>query len=194
MLNLSARHQFFIGLFLIALMMVTRGHHFDSLNHLPSASWAVFFLAGLYIAKKWLFPFLLSIVFFMDFVVSGGGAADSFCLTPAYSMLIPAYGSLWLAGRWYAKHHQFNLKSLFTLVLTVIIAAAITSIFSGGGFYFFSGRFTEPTMLEYSTRFMKYYPRSLTNLAFYIGLAAIIHSYISLSIGAHKKINSSTHY
>jgi len=182
MLNLSARNQFLIGLFLIALMTVTRGHHFASINHLPSASWAVFFLVGFYITKKWLFPLLLSIVFFMDFVVSGNASPDSFCLTPAYSMLIPAYGTLWLAGRWYAKQYQFNLKSLFTLVLTVLIAAAMTSIFSGGGFYFFSGRYPEPTLLEYSARFIKYFPRSLTNLAVYIGLAVAVHSYIIYAI------------
>ncbi len=47
MLILSKQTQIVIGLVLVLLMAVTRGHHFATLNHLPGASWAVFFLAGL---------------------------------------------------------------------------------------------------------------------------------------------------
>ena len=31
------------------LMLATRTHHFSSFNHLPSASIAIFFLAGMYL-------------------------------------------------------------------------------------------------------------------------------------------------
>ena len=180
MLKLSARHQFIIGLCLIALMAVTRGHHFATLNHLPSASWAVFFLAGFYIAKKWMLPLLLALAGSIDFFLASSSAASSYCMTPAYAMLLPAYGTLWLAGRWYASQYQFSLRSLLPLTFSIVVAAAVTTIISGGGFYFFSGRYAEPTLIEYSQRFLKYYPRSLTNLAFYVGIAALIHSYLSL--------------
>ena len=45
MLDLSPRSRLAIGIVLAALLAMTRGHHFGDLN-LPSASWAVFFLAG----------------------------------------------------------------------------------------------------------------------------------------------------
>jgi uncharacterized protein YneF (UPF0154 family) len=192
MLALSTRHQFTIGFLLIALMIVTRGHHFATLNHLPSASWAVFFLAGFYISSKWMFPSLLGLAAFLDFAAINFSGVSSYCVSPAYGMLIPAYGTLWLAGRWYAGQYQFNVKQLFILAITIIIAAAITTLFSGGGFYFLSGRYTEPTLSEYAQRFITYYPRSLTNLAFYIGIVAAIHSYVSLVLGSNK-VSSSSH-
>ena len=46
LLNLDPRSQWALLAVLVALMMLTRGQHFASLDALPSASWAVFFLAG----------------------------------------------------------------------------------------------------------------------------------------------------
>ena len=45
MIKLSPRAQLAVGIALAVLMAMTRGQHFASVN-LPSASWAVFFLAG----------------------------------------------------------------------------------------------------------------------------------------------------
>lgn len=46
MLTLAPRHQVMVGAVLAALLAATRGQHFATLQHLPGASWAVFFLAG----------------------------------------------------------------------------------------------------------------------------------------------------
>ncbi|MDB2705465.1 hypothetical protein N9Y67_02870 [Pseudomonadota bacterium] len=192
MLKLSAWHQFIIGLLLITLMAMTRGHHFATLNHLPSASWAIFFLAGFYISSKFIFPILLGLAGLLDFAAITISGGSNYCATLAYAMLLPAYGTLWLTGRWYTSQYQFALKSLVPLVLSVTIAAAITTVFSSGGFYFFSGQYAQPSLIEFSQRFIKYYPRSLSNLAFYIGVVAIIHSYVSLTLGA-KSTTSSSH-
>lgn len=43
MLTLSTRSQIAIGIALVLLMIITRGHHFSSLQNLPGASWAIFF-------------------------------------------------------------------------------------------------------------------------------------------------------
>lgn len=60
MLTLSTRYQIIIGLVLALFMVITRGHHFASLQNVPSASWAVFFLAGVYLRSAWSMPgFLL---------------------------------------------------------------------------------------------------------------------------------------
>ena len=48
-MNLSVRNQLTIGAGLVLLMILTREYHFSSLHSLPGASWAIFFLAGLYL-------------------------------------------------------------------------------------------------------------------------------------------------
>lgn len=173
MLSLSKPQQFIIGLLLIALMAFTRGHHFSTINHLPSATLAVFFLAGLYVSSQWLVPILLAEAALLDYAaITFGGVS---CVSPAYVMLIPAYGTLWLAGHWYAKQYQFNWHSLLPLSLSVVLATAISQVFSGGGFYFFSGRYTQPTLAEYGERFVNYFPSALSNIAFYLALAVAFH-------------------
>lgn len=174
-MSLSTRNQVIIGLLLIILMAVTRGHHFATINNLPSASWAVFFLAGLYLSGKWMFPLLLTQAALMDFVSITWGGVSSYCVSPAYSMLLPAYGALWLAGRWYASHYQFNWKTLLPLISSVVLATIISTVLSGGGFYFFSGRYAEPTLIEYAHRFAIYFPKNLSNMGFYLILATICH-------------------
>ena len=57
MLDLSRRSQVAIGIVLVLLVAMTRGSHFSLVN-LPSASWAVFFLAGVLLKPRWVFPLL----------------------------------------------------------------------------------------------------------------------------------------
>lgn len=175
MLTLSKRYQFIIGFILIAIMAITRGHHFASLNHLPSATLALFFLAGLYLSAKSMFGVLLAEAVLLDYLAITFGGVSSFCVSPAYVLLLPAYGTLYLAGRWYKQRYQFHWSTLLLLSASLIIATAISKVFSSGGFYIFSGRYAEPTLVEFGHRFMKYYPSSLSNLVFYIAIAIICH-------------------
>jgi hypothetical protein len=190
MLTLSGRNQLVIGITLAALMAATRGQHFATLHSLPGASWAVFFLAGVYLRPAWVLPALLAFVWGVDFfphllggaspaeIVSGGKA---FCLTPAYFFLLPAYGSLWLAGRWYAARYQFAWATLVPLAAAVLVGAVVCELFSSGGFYFFSGRFNEPTLAEFGARLAKYFPSYLGSLTFYVGIAAVVHATLVLA-------------
>lgn len=175
MLVLSLRNQIVIGSILIAIMAITRGHHFATLSHLPSATLAIFFLAGLYLSGKWMFGVLLAEAVVLDYLAITFGGGSSFCASPAYALLLPAYGTLYLAGRWYNQRYQFNLSTLLPLTASLLIATAISKVFSSGGFYVFSGRYAEPTLIEFGHRFIKYYPSSLSNLAFYIAVAIICH-------------------
>lgn len=188
MLVLSNRQQFLIGFILIAVMAITRGHHFASLSHLPSATLAIFFLAGLYLSGKWIFGVLLAEAVILDYVAITFGGVSSFCVSPAYALLLPAYGTLYLAGRWYNQRYQFNLSTLVPLSAALIVATAVSKVFSSGGFYAFSGRYAEPTWIEFGHRFMKYFPTSLSNVAFYIAIAIICHVVVvSLSSTVTKR-------
>ncbi len=180
MFTLSRHYQFIIALLLVLLMALTRGHHFASLNHLPSASWAVFFLAGFYVSTKVFLPVLLVFAALLDYAAITWGGVSSFCVSPAYALLLPAYSSLWLAGRWYARHHHFSWSTLLPLTVSLACSTFISQILSSGGFYFFSGRFTDTSFAEFGLRFIKYYPSQLSNLAFYLTIAAIIHIAIML--------------
>lgn len=184
MLTLSHRNQLAIGIALAALMIATRGQHFATLHNLPGASWAVFFLAGVYLRPVWALPALLGLTWFLDFAAFTWGGASGFCLTPAYAFLLPAYGSLWLAGRWYAGRHRVAWGTLAPLAVAVVAGAAVCELFSSGGFYFFSGRFTEPTLAEFGARLAKYFPSYLGSLVFYVAVAAVVHTLLVLARGS----------
>lgn len=178
-------NQIVIGLVLILLMAATRGHHFATLEHLPGASWAVFFLAGVYLRSAWVLPALLGFAWSLDFAAFTWGGVSGFCLTPAYVFLLPAYSSLWFAGRWYAERpgqtgiHALNWYSFMSFSFALVVGAATCELFSSGGFYFFSGRFVEPTFIEFGARLLKYFPSYLQSLIFYVGISVVLHWVIS---------------
>lgn len=193
MLTLSTRNQTIVGLALAVLLVATRGQHFATLHSLPGASWAVFFLAGVYLRPAWALPALFAFVWGLDFTpylfsgaslaeIAGGGKA--FCLTPAYVFLLPAYGALWLAGRWYAGQYRFEWHTLPVLAGAALAGAVVCELFSSGGFYFFSGRFADPGFAEFGARLVTYFPRYLQSLAFYVAIAAVVHALFGLAGGA----------
>ena len=201
MLTLSSRQQSIIAAILLLFVVATRGQHFATLNHLPGASWAMFFLAGCYLRPVWVLPAALLFIWGIDFIpllmdgsslqqiLSGGRA---FCLTPSYFFLIPAYSALWFAGRWYAKHYQFEWYTLVVLIASAFIGATFCELFSSGGFYFFSGRFVDPTLSGFIARIVQYYPSSLQSLAFYLDIAAVIHAVLGMAKQAAQNNNTAT--
>ncbi len=186
MLTLSNRHQLVISTLLALLVIATRGQHFATLHSLPGASWAVFFLAGVYLRPAWGLPGLLALTWVMDFAAYTWGGASSFCLTSAYVFLLPAYSALWFAGRWYARRYSFKWRTLLPLAASALAGAAVCELFSSGGFYFFSGRFAEPTFTEFAVRLMKYFPPYLQSVAFYVGIAVVVHMLFGLTSGASR--------
>lgn len=187
---LSTRNQLFIGLLLALLMAVTRGQHFASVN-LPSASWAVFFLAGMLLRPRWVFPALFALATVLDYSMVAMGSVDNWCTSPAYWVLVPAYGALWLGGRLYAGWHRDRFSSLAVLVLSVLVAAFICHLLSSGGFYFLSGRYAEPTLAGFLPRIGHYYPRFLSNMALYIGVATALYIGWRAALGLHKNRTAS---
>lgn len=175
MLSLTSRQQLAIGVALALLMALTRSHHWTTLHSLPDASWAVFFLAGVYLRAFWIAPVLMLGAGLADYVAITWGGVSSFCISPAYWLLIPAYGALFLAGRVYARHHRLSWSALPWLLGSALAGAVLAELFSSGGFYFFSGQFAEPSLGEFIPRLVKYFPLMLSTMAAYLGLAAVIH-------------------
>lgn len=180
MLTLSTRHQIAIGLLLAVLMMLTRSHHFATMHNLADASWAVFFLAGIYLRSAWPLLGFFVLGWGLDFAATTWGGVSDFCMTPAYFFLLPAYASLWLAGRWYAKRYEFAWNTILPFSVSIMAGLTLCELFSGGGFYFFSGRIAETSFAEFGEQLLKYFPLYIETFVFYAGIAAVIHVLFTL--------------
>jgi len=165
--------QALIGLTLALLMAATRSHNFASLEYLPSASLAAFFLMGIYVSPIWAFALLLGEAAFLDYAAIVWSGVSDYCISPAYGFLVPAYASLWLMGRWYGQRHNRQL-ALPALVSALLIGAVASELFSSGSFYLFSGRFAEPSLTEFAHRFVTFFPAALFDLTVYVATATII--------------------
>jgi len=184
MLSISKRHQFVIGMIFLGLMAATRGQHVATLTALPDASWAIFLIAGVLLASPWWLAALLGGALLTDMVVWNTTMSADFCITAAYGFLLPAYGSLWLGGRWLRPRLTGKLGDLPKFVATMLGSTAACELFSSGGFYFFSDRFADTSLAGFAKRFVEYFPGSLISVAFYAAVAAVIYTaFTILSLG-----------
>jgi hypothetical protein len=169
------------------VMLATRGHHDFTPVHLPDASWAIFFLAGLYLPWRSAFAALFLLAAGMDYVAITWGGVSSFCVTGAYAFLVPAYGALWYAGRSYRRHGELSRRDLMPLALYALAGTLACELLSSGGFYFFSGRFVDTTLGEFAGRLATYLPGNLRTVGLYLGLAAVVHGLFSLLRGNRSR-------
>jgi hypothetical protein len=154
----------YLPISLIALMVLTRFHHFGDVLHLPDASLAVFFFAGFY-RKKALFGFLLALAALIDFVAIENGTS-SWCVSPAYIFLIPTYAVMWFAGRYCSTFKSMKMAELVKSAGLLTLATSVAFAISNGSFYLFSGRYEDVSLGGYFVRVAQYYP-------FYVGVALI---------------------
>jgi hypothetical protein len=162
----------FLVLLIPFLMLATRTDHFGSAVSLPDASLAVFFLAGLYLRRCAVFILLCALAAGIDYwAITARGVSD-FCVTAAYGFLLPAYFSVWWAGRWARTNNDNKI-----LLVTVTIASVLVAfLISNGSFYLFSGHFAELSLAEYAGRVAQYLPRYLITPICYLGVAALFHA------------------
>jgi hypothetical protein len=176
-MTLSRPMQFGVLGVLALLMILTRGQHFASVDALPSASWAVFFLAGVFFRPPWAVGALIAIASAIDLAALESGKITQWCLSPAYWATMLAYLALWFSGRVYARlYHRDRIATLLPLGVALIATALLAYCISGGGFYFFSGRYPDSSLAGFGERLLHYYPPSLGNLALYVGAAAAVYA------------------
>jgi hypothetical protein len=140
---------------LIALMVLTRFHHFGDALHLPDASLAVFFFAGFY-RKPALLAFLLLLAGLIDYTAIASGTS-AYCVSPAYFFLIPTYGVMWLAGRYCSHYKALDFIGLSLNFGMLLLASTAAYIISDGSFYLFSGRFSSVSWAQYINSGLQYY-------------------------------------
>ncbi len=176
----TQRLGIFIGLALT--MAVTRIHLSLFQHDVRDASWAVFFLGGFWLTgqSRWAFPLLIAEAVLVDYlVISGQGLAfwSHYCLSPAYVFLLPAYGSLWLGGRWLARHRPAALMPTLGLGALVLLASvSVCYLISNGSFYWLSASVPTPRSVgAWLTNLGDWYLPFLETTAFYVGIGTLLH-------------------
>jgi hypothetical protein len=164
---------------LMLAMALTRFNHFGSSVALPDASWAIFFLGGLYLARfsgsLWIFAALLAEAALIDYFAITVRDVSDWCVTNAYGFLALAYAVMWFAGRWYAPRHNLSGKSLLGVFAVATAASVVTFVISNVSFFLFSGRYAEMSALEYASRVQQY-------LGSYVAVALM---YVACVVGMH---------
>lgn len=174
---------------LIALMALTRFHHFGDALHLPDASLAVFFFAGFY-RKNSFFVFLLALAGLIDYLAIANGTS-AWCVSPAYVFLIPTYAVMWLAGRYCARFKTLNWHHLAISFGLLALSASAAFIISNGSFYLFSGRYDElpwgPYFAAITQYYLPYVSSALVYAAVAYALVKLLNSLPELR-GSHKSV------
>ncbi|MGC2164678.1 MAG: hypothetical protein WA632_01540 [Gallionella sp.] len=190
--NIFSRN-FFIFAILASLMAATRFDHFGSSVALPDASYAIFFLGGVFLTLSRrlsvaLFTALILEAGLIDVYATSVQGISDWCMTPAYWFLIPTYASLWLSGRWFSSKHSLQGKGLAGVMLTAFAATSFAFAFSNATFYLFSDRFAMMGAAEYATRVSQYYGSYVSVALLYIACAVAVG--LAFGIGAKHRIAS----
>ncbi len=157
---------------LLLILIVTRAHF---INHIQDASWAIFFMLGFYVRNVLGFPIFWLVAFAVDLIVIESKGGQSYCFTISYPFLIPAYASLWFAGRWFSGYYSENLRGLLYFVGAALVGITVCYVISGGGFYWFSGRFTDTNFSEFLERIVRFLPLFMKTTVMYLIIAAVVH-------------------
>jgi hypothetical protein len=163
---------------LAAVMLITRTHSLSNLVHLPDTSLASFFVLGYLVRQPLAFAALFLLGFAIDVVVIYVLGGSGFCFTPAYWMLVPAYGVMWFAGRFAATRFGETLSALPASAVLLIAAAFVSNLFSSGGFYLLGGRFADPSIAGFLPRLQRYFPGTLLATLLWSGVGAAVYAVI----------------
>ena len=167
-----------LGLFaaFAVLMVATRFHHFGDALHVPDASMALFFLGGLYLRRHWQFAAFIALAVAIDWVAIEHAGVSDFCVTPAYSFLLPAYGVLWYAGRLQANRFDTSWRSLLSASGLALVASTLSFAMSNGAFYWLGGRYANPHFAEYVARALQWGPLFVRTTMAYVVVALAVHA------------------
>ena len=169
-------------------MWLTRGHHMASLTHLPDASWAIFFIVGFYFSSFAIIALFLAQAFLIDYLVLTQLGIGQSCFTIAYSFLLPAYPSLWFAGKWISRRYTLNLAGFKNLILSAVSGIIICELISSGSYYFINVPGTA-SVGEFMGRLALYLPQALVITMSYLIVALVTH--LVMIAAAHKATSPS---
>jgi hypothetical protein len=174
------------GLFvaLVALMLATRFHHFGTALHLPDASMAIFFAGGLYLRRHWQFAAFVMLAGVIDWAAVSLAGVSDFCVTPAYSFLLPAYAVLWYGGRLCSDRVQATWASAVVTLGVGLVCATLSFAISNGSFYWIGGRLADASMAGWLANALEWGPLFVRTTMAYLVAVAVLHAVIVRVLGA----------
>lgn len=165
--------QWLIATVLIILLVLTRVEY---IPFLQDATWTVFFLLGFYLRNTFVFAIFILVVFIIDFTqIAARGGHQDFFLAPSYLFIIPAYFSLWFAGKTFAKNYSEDLKGLIVFLLCAISGIILCQLISSGGYYWMSLNVIDLSVKEFIYRTLEFLPLALKINLQYLVLSFILH-------------------
>lgn len=169
---------FWVGVALVLLMFATRSNlvsHFGTKLFLPDASYAVFFLSGLFLGRVRGALAILAVLILesalVDFYAINFQGISAYCVTSAYGFMVLAYAALWFVGRGFAPRHELTGKGMFGLTAATVVAGSSAFIIANVSFYLLAGYFGSMSVVEYISRVSQYYGSYVAVMAMYVGFA-----------------------
>lgn len=175
MFNLSTKQTVGIAVVFSLILWATRGQHVASMMSLPDATWAIAFILG-FLLSPILFALVLAQAFVIDYLAMG-----DYLFNLAYAALIPAYLSLWLAGRWLRQHYEQNGFRPSQFAIALVAGVAICELISSGAFYL---QKSNASLVGFAELFGTYF---FSNLFFTLCYVAISSLVLYLVAGVSKK-------
>jgi hypothetical protein len=177
-MNILQNKTVWIASALLLLMAMTRYNHFGSAMALPDASYAVFFLGGLFLGRVRgalvILALLLLEAALVDYYAINFREMSGWCVTSAYSFLVFAYGALWFVGRWFAPRHDLTAKGLSGLLLAAVAAGSAAFLIANVSFYLLAGYFDSMSVVQYVSSVAQYYLPYVAVAVFYVVLAVAV--------------------
>lgn len=183
-LDKTASHGLFVAL--AALMVATRFHHFGTALNLPDASMAIFFAGGLYLRRHWQFAALAVLALVIDWAAVSLAGTDDFCVTPAYSFLLPAYAVLWYGGRLVAERVRMTWSSAAAVLGVGLVCATLSFVISNGAFYWIGGRHADTNVAGWIASALQWGPLFVRTTMAYLVAAAVLHSVVVHVLGTRE--------
>ena len=150
------KYNLILILFLIFLVLFTRGSHFLTELSLPDASLISFLILGILSPSLILFFLFFILGSLIDFGSAIFDVSKTFYLHDGYWGLIPAYYVMFISGQLIKSKNFLNKINLFLIIL--FGSTTLAFIISTNAYYMFSGRFGNPSLLESILQGWNYYP------------------------------------
>ena len=183
-MKIAQTKTFWIAAALVSLMALTRFNHFGSSVALPDASYAVFFLGGLFLGRVRGALVILALFLveaaLVDFYAINFAGISGWCVTQAYGFLVFAYSALWYVGRWYAPRHDLSGKGMLGLLAAAVAAGSLAFVIANVSFYLLAGYFGSMGVAEFTAGVAQYYGSYVTVALIYIGCAVVVQMLLAM--------------
>jgi hypothetical protein len=183
-MNIFQNKTFWIGAALVLLMVATRYQHFGSALTLPDASYAAFFLGGLFLGRvRGALAILAALILeaaLVDFYAINFQDISAYCVTSAYGFMVFAYAALWFVGRWFAPRFESSAKCLASLAVVAAFAGSAAFIIANVSFYLLAGYFDSMSIVDYIARVSEYYGSYVAVMLMYVGFAVGVQMLVRL--------------